>query len=344
MNLSDIKKRQIAYNQIERVKRRTSKNATIADFYEDLAEEEKKIGLYGEISARPLFERSYRVRCCGFHWEADHYPLQGVKDLVRTYRCKDRFCDNCQNWLSIQRYKNFAPLLEELQMEHDIYHMVFTVPNVLGEELLPTIDRMYREFAYINRLFKGDAKIRGLDFLKYDYYGAIRSLEITKNRIENTFHPHFHCLVILKKDCKLDRGRKIVNRFSFNNPDVVKLHRKKKDYGEPERYFSPFEILMQKIWRMRYEGIKLTLQNINACKEGFSVIVEKATSKRFKEIFKYVTKGIFKEGDSAAHGIGYDFLALYYALKNRRLIQGYGALRCLNFEEVETSKIRFTRK
>ncbi len=66
----------------------------------------------------------------------------------------------------------------------------------------------------------------------------------------------------------------------------------------PERYFSDFEILLQKVWRLRYEGIKLTQKNIEGIKEGCSVICDNAAGK-YKEVFKYATKEIFKESEGA---------------------------------------------
>lgn len=332
MNLAEIKKLNINM-QLEKMGRRTRKNEFIAECYEQLSEdiEENRIGW--NFKPDTLLNIADRARKCCRYWDIDHFPFQGVKDLLRTNACKNRFCDRCQNAISVQRERKFAPFLDELKKDYDIYHAVFTVPNVYADELFPCIERMYKQFAYINRLFSGDAKVKGLSFTKYGYEGAIRALEITKNRIENTFHPHFHCLFVLRKGVNLDRGRKEVNRFSFNNPDIKKSHHKI-EYGTPERYFSPFEILLQKVWRLRYDGVKLTKKSIESLKEGYSVIFESANGK-YKEVFKYATKGIFKEGEENALGGYHDFLPLFHALHGRRLIQGYKKLRSFNFEELD---------
>ncbi len=333
MNLVEIKEKLTVRNQLDKVSRRTRKNETVADFYEQLAEdiEERQIGWC--FNPETLLNIADRLRKCCRYWDIDHYLFQGVKDLLRTNCCRNRFCDNCQNVLAIQRERKFAPILDDLSKKYDIYHIVFTVPNVYGEELKPCVDRIYKQFAYMNRLFSGDAKIKGINFLKYGYVGAVRAIEITKNRIENTFHPHLHCLFVLKKDLNLDKGRKHVNSYSFNNPDIKKSHHKKV-YGEPERYFSDFEILLQKIWRLRCDGIKLTQKNIDSIKEGYSVICDNAAG-HYKEIFKYATKGIFKEGEENALGGYHDFLPLFHSLYGRRLIQGYKFLNGFNFEDLE---------
>ncbi len=333
MDLSYIKEKISTRTQLDKVTRRTRKNETIAEYYEQLAEDiyENRIGW--SFSPDTLATVADRMRKCCRYWDVDHYRFQGVKDLIRTNACKNRFCENCQNAASLQRERKFAPVLDDLSKVYDVYHIVFTVPNVYGEELKPCVDNMYKQFAYVNRLFSGDAKIKGISFYKYGYIGAIRALEITKNKIEGTFHPHFHCLFILRKGLKLDKGRRHINRFSFNNPDIKKSHHKKK-YEEPERYFSDFEILLQKIWRLRCEGTKLTQTNISKLKEGYSVICNNAAGK-YKEVFKYATKGIFKEGDENALGGYRDFLPLLQTLHSRRLIQGYKILNGFDFESLD---------
>lgn len=218
-------------------------------------------------------------------------------------------------------------MLDFFAPRYDIYHMVFTVPNVYPEELAPCIDRMYKQIGYIFRLFRGNAKIRGYDFTKYRYLGAVRALEITKGKDGETFHPHFHCLFILRKEVKFVGAN--VNSYSFNNPDVKKSHHKKKK-NKPERYFTDFEILIQKIWRLRYDGIRVNAKSIAELKEGYSVICDKRKKGDYKEVFKYALKGIFKKGNITG---GYnDFVPLALALKNRRVIQGYGILKDFDFE------------
>ncbi len=332
MYLSEIKEKLNVNSQFEKVTRRTKRNELIAEYHEQLAEdiEENRIG--GYFSSETLRNVADRVRKCCRYWDLDHFPFQGVKDLIRTNCCKNRFCDNCQNKISLERERKFAPVLDDLAKSYDIYHIVFTVPNVYGDELLPCVDRMYKSFAYLNRYFSGLKTVNGINFYKYGYVGAVRALEITKNRVEGTFHPHFHCLFILRKGLKLDKGRKHVNRFSFNNPDIKKPHHKM-EYGMPERYFSDFEILLQKIWRLLFDGVRVKQKNILALKEGYSVICDNAAGK-YKEVFKYATKGIFKEGDENALGGYHDFLPLFYALHGRRLIQGYKILNGFDFEDL----------
>ena len=321
MNLQDIKAKLNAKDKFGKVSRRIKKNETIGEYY---------MQLYDETEDETLPRRADRVKNCCKLWDVDYYRFQGVKDIKRTNLCNDRFCDNCGNTQAIQRENKYAPFLDALTRLYDIYHIVFTWPNVTAEELLPSVDNAYKQFAYIIRLFFGHNKIKGVSFEGYGFLGAVRALEITKNKYDGTFHPHFHCLFILKKGLRLDQRRKHVNSFSFNNPDIKKSH-KRREYGQPERYFSDFEILLQKVWYLRVNNIKVTRDSITNLKEGYSVICDNAEGK-YHEVFKYATKGILKEGDeSALHGYN-DFVPLFYTLYRRKLIQGYGLLNKYKFD------------
>ena len=320
MNLQEIKDKLNARGKFERVTRRLRKNDRVAEWYEML---------YEDRGDDTLPRIAQNVRDCSKLWDIDYYRLQGVKDILRTNLCKNRFCDNCQNAMSIQRERKYAPFLDALGRLYDIYHIVFTIPNPEPEELSSAVDNMYKQIGYIVRLFTGNAKIKGYDFEKYGFLGAVRALEITKGSDGRTFHPHFHCLFVLRKGLKLDINRKIVNSYSFNNPDIKKSH-KRKEYGKPERYFSEFDVLLQKVWRLRVDGIKVNRKSIDELKEGYSVICENCEGK-YKEVFKYATKGVFKENLDLSNGY-VDFVALVDTLYRRKLIQGYGLLNKYKFE------------
>lgn len=329
MNLAEIKKHSSVNTTFDKITRRTKKNETIAEYYAQLYEDTAN-GLGLERDA--LLTRADRIATCCKLWDIDYYKFQGVKDILRTNRCEDRFCDCCGSAEAKQREEKYTPILNALSEKHSVYHVVFTVPNPEREQVQSTVSKMYKQFSYIIRLFTGNAKIKGIDFLQYGFIGAIRALEITKSKAYGNFHPHFHCMFIFAKNAGIRKNAKHVNAYSFNNPDIKRSHRKKEDYGTPERYFSDFEILLQKIWRLRMDGEKVTLKNIEALPLGYSVIADNACG-RYHEVFKYATKGIFKDGEEGCINNYYDFVAMFYTLYRRHVIQGYGALRAFNFEE-----------
>lgn len=332
MNLEELKAHYDAKEKIKSAYRRTGKNEVLADYYKQLADETGEESYNGNAS---------RISLCARFWCIDFYQKQKVKDVAQISLCHDRFCDNCQNAQAIARERQFEPVLDWFAPRYDIFHVVFTVPNVYPEELEPTLNKMYENIGYMFRLFRGNARIKGYDFSAYKYLGAVRSLEITKGRDGETFHPHFHCLLLLRKGTNF-KGKNI-NSYSFDNADVKRKHRKKTE--QAERSFSDFEILLQKIWRLRCEGVRVNKKNILELKEGYSVVINRAKAEDYKEVFKYATKGIFSGKSSRGYN---DFVPLALALKSRRITQGYGVFRSIDFEmytgqenEDETEKLMY---
>lgn len=294
----------------EDMRAHVTRNYQIADFYRDEF----------EATCEELYDNKCRaVDNCAKWWDIEHYAAQNVKDIKRVNLCRDKFCFNCQSMLAAKRFSKFVPVLEENARKYKILHVVFTVPNCEPDELKPLLDRMYRKFPFVLRYFKGQAKVRGVDFVKYGYAGAVRGLEITVNQKQKNFHPHFHCMLLLRRGVDL-RG-KHTNAYSFDHFDPTKKHK-----------FSDFEILLQKIWYLLLNDCKVTADNLERLKIGYDVQASDPQG-NYHEVFKYACKGAFKEGkdgEGAAIHKDYYFWALYEALKNRRMIQGYGVLHNIN--------------
>ena len=315
MNYKELNENFNCIDKVEKVKQRTKKNYVFSEWYDDL---------YEETAEEKFLSRSNSIRSCCQLWDIDYYQFQGVKDVQRTNLCKNKFCENCGNASAKKREEKFTPLLDYVRKFYDVYHVVFTVPNCKRDVLNATLDRMYYEFSYIIRLFRGNAKIKGYDFTKYGFWGAVRALEITKNVEENTFHPHFHCLFVFNKGLKLDKTNKtFLNQYSFSNADIEKARD-----GKPY-VFSEFEILLQKIWRLRFDNVRVNKDSIEKLGTGYSVVVSNSLG-RYHQVFKYATKGVFA-GNKSLSGY-FDFVALDKSLDKRKIIQGYGNLNRFKFD------------
>lgn len=182
------------------------RNEDIAVFYDHLFNES------GDFSH---FYRAKSIRVCGRFWDTDYYRLQQVKDIKRVNLCRDKFCFNCQSMLAIKRQAKYMPILDSLYSNYTFCHMVVTIPNVTGEELLPSVEKMYKKFKHLTRLLSGDKKVHNLDFLQYGYAGGLRALEVSFNRDRGDYHPHFHVILLLRKN--LDFGSaKYRNCFSYD--------------------------------------------------------------------------------------------------------------------------------
>lgn len=304
----DISERVIDEEYFKDLKQHTIKNYQIAEFYDNL---------YNESGDYTFYNKSHAIDVCCKWWDVDYFRLQNVKDVKRVNLCRDKFCFNCQSMLAIKRQSKFSPILDHFRKDYMVVHMVVTVPNCEPEYLLPLLDKMYKKFPYMMKYFKGQKKVSGINFTKYGYGACVRGLEVTYNTDTGTFHPHFHCMVLFRKD--LDLTPKYINSFSYDN-------------GQLLRKFSDLEILLQKVWFILMNDCTVTEKSINQLREGYSVTCQDSQG-YYHECFKYACKGAFDESKGAFLYKEPTFRVLYQALKNRRMIQGYGLLH--NFNDLD---------
>jgi plasmid rolling circle replication initiator protein Rep len=269
-----------------------------------------------------LFER---VQNCHRSWFGDHYRKSGVFNVKRVFHCHNRWCWLCTHLEQAKRLFNFTTKFESLSEDYDLYHVVFTVPNVYGDELKVCMDRMHKSFKQIVRYFQGFKNVSGIDFTQYGFAGAVRSFEIVIHPFD--YHPHIHALFLLKKDIRLVKSE--VNKYSFSN-------------GRMDRMFSDLEVLLQKIFFLAYNGQRVNLENISAVPLGYSCIVDLVEGDAWHEVFKYATK-MSKTGASVC--TYKQFCLLDDILCRRKMIQGYGILECVdgNVEADPTAEILFEK-
>ena len=298
-------------------------NVYQSEYYERMADE------YKDDS---YIKKAERTLSCSKVWDLNYYVRHGIKQIKSITRCQDSFCYVCQSLKAQRRFQLYSPILKELERDHDIFHIVFTVPNVSGERLNWTLDKMYDRFGRLVAYLKGDKQVKGLDFYQYGYVGAVRSLEITtgKRKSGNDFHSHFHTMFVLSKNPP-NMEKVFENSFSGGKYDYVTQKVKK-------TYFSRFEWLLQRIWCLLMLDIRVTKQNIiniyeltdRKYKDGFDVKADNAQG-AYHEIFKYAIKGTYKKEKIFTYQ---DFCFLENALKGRRVYETYGCLRQYNFNDV----------
>lgn len=123
-----------------------------------------------------VLEQSYwnSYHCCGV-------LRQSGKSVVGKY-CNNRWCLTCNRIRTAKLINGYAESLRELP---DKRFVTLTIPNVSGESLKKTIEKMVESLVLIQKSFrKRKVKIVG-----------IRKLECTYNPARNDFHPHFHLIV-----------------------------------------------------------------------------------------------------------------------------------------------------
>ncbi len=295
MNLQDFKEIHIEKEHLINVINNKEYNSTIVKYYKRLNKEYPNLNFSSQIDS---------LSNCNSWWMLDYYRQQKVKDFKKTNLCKDKFCSNCKKVKQASRLAKFMPLIEDMKKEKYLYHLVLTVPNCEGTNLKDTIDTIYRSFKRLNRYLNLDLKIKGLDFSKFSYSGAIRSLEVTFKR--KVYHPHLHCIIALDKP--LDNNRYISNTYSKS---------KKNGY----RKFTEFEILIQKIWYLANNGQKVTKKAIESLDLGYSCTIDPIDESSAYEVFKYMTKTNDENNNILTYT---NFKDLYFGLYRVRQIQGYG--------------------
>lgn len=310
----DIKQIEIDKKKVRKSPRKLQRNTELSQYLEQYAE---------ETGSQTLLNRALSVKDCYKYWDIDHYVVQRIKDVKRIQLCKDKFCNNCQNVLALRRLSKYKPYLDDLQKSYDVYHVIFTVKNCPAHDLNATLDTMYAKFPYLIQYLDGKRRSSDLNFTRFGYAGAVRSLEITTKFDDHgavEYHPHFHCLFLFRKD--LNNERIYINDFSFS-------------HGKKKRSFSENEILLQKSWYLLYHSKRLNKKNIDSLKQGFSVLADDAKG-NYHEVFKYALKGTFKDN---APLFTYDvFKTIYKALYRRKIIQGYGLLNKFKFEDDVTEE------
>lgn len=270
-------------------------NNYYADFY---------MQRYTDTNVKKYADISERVRNCHKSWFGDKYKESGYFNVKRVFHCHNRWCWLCNHLKQAQRLMEYHVKFEELLKIYDLYHVVFTIKNVTGKELKSKLEKMQYSFKKIVRYFQCFAKIKCIDFEQYGFVGAIRSFEIVINPTD--YHPHIHCLFMLKKGLYLPQTN--INKFGFS-------------YGGLVRKFSDLEILLQKIFYLLMNGKKVVQENIDTVKLGYSVIMDHVEGDSWHEVFKYATK-MSKYGASVCT---YDqFVLLDDILHKFKMLQCYG--------------------
>ena len=150
-----------------------------------LAESYKRLEYWGKYES---------VKDCGSFLEFVH-AVDGNRvkvdgKLNRANFCKDRLCPMC-NWR--RSYKIFSQVSQIMNVIGNKYQFLFltlTVPNCEGFELKEKIDlllKAWRKLTYHKKY-------------KEVVQGSFRALEITRNKENGSFHPHFHVVLAVPLD------------------------------------------------------------------------------------------------------------------------------------------------
>ena len=331
INLDEINNAILPGTFLERVEKNVITNVTISQYYEKYAWEEahttKQLAFF--------CDRAERVKNCNKFWTVDRYELNKIKNLKKTYLCRDKFCANCKK---VKQAIRSAKYIEKLyEYDSSLYFLTLTIPNVGDENLAFSVKNINAAFSKMINLLNGKVKIKDVDFKKFGYQGAVRSLEITYRKKEERikrFHPHLHVAIVLKN--YVPPKAYIQNKFSLGKENV--------------RLFTQDEILLQKVWFLLVNNLKVTKENLKNYESkkvdkssiekttrkknpGYSCTLDKFRPGQYAEVFKYMIKDKDQEGTIMDYQT---FKVLMKSLNNVRQLQGYGCLyNCKEINDTE---------
>lgn len=173
------------------MKNDTKKNNKKQEFLEKYSEKKVKIKLFLEFVKKYKSEAmNLRISDCasliGFlKTENNQARLSGGNF------CNSRFCPFCDMRKARKDGYILLFLLNYLNKieKKELIFLTLTAPNVVKELLTKEIEDFNKSFKRLSetKSFKNICK------------GYIRKLEVTYNSKENTFHPHFHCVLAVNK-------------------------------------------------------------------------------------------------------------------------------------------------
>lgn len=137
-----------------------------------------------------MFSKSHRVANCGTFLEFAHELLTDGSfspsgKLYNANFCRDRLCPMCSWRRSLKIFSQVSRIMDVLQVQYRFLFLTLTVPNCTGSDL-PSV---------ISFLFQSWHRFSMLRPFRRLVSGYIRTLEVTRNSFNGSFHPHFHVVL-----------------------------------------------------------------------------------------------------------------------------------------------------
>jgi len=264
------------------------------------------------------FSPSERMASCMNYWDSDIYNESKVINITRVSRCKCKFCVNCKNYEVAKNLAKVSPIVMELSKKYIPFLLTLTIPNVSKELYRETVIKLCKKFQKVIELFSSNINSwYAYKERKFDIVGAIRALETTTNKKDETYHPHIHALIFIDTD----------NLKQFDKTNRGEYNTKTRSYN----MISDADIEIRKIWTRLYNDIDRRQQDFDMNSYMCDIRpIDTGDIKGILEVLKYA----FKTRDITSYDV---FETLYNGTYKRRLKQGYGLLYNLKFEERDDS-------
>lgn len=140
------------------------------------------------LSIREI-ERADKILNCGTY--VGITTIDNIPKIVKADFCRERLCFVCA-WRRQARFMaQMYPVLDILsKKQYQFLFATLTIKNTQYNNLEEAV----------NKIMHGYEKLRHRRKIKKAWAGIVRSVELTYNQKNNTFHPHMHLLIAVTED------------------------------------------------------------------------------------------------------------------------------------------------
>lgn len=152
----------------------------------------KTLRLADVYEAAGMPDYALRARTCST-WLEYFAMSGGERQLHHFNACQLRLCPNCTARKAKQTAFRLSKVLNLVVKEHPGTQYIFltlTVQNCLGNQLSQTIELLLKSFHKLMRNRKVQRAVKGW----------FRALEITRDPVTDTYHPHFHVILAVEPE------------------------------------------------------------------------------------------------------------------------------------------------
>lgn len=309
---------QYTNDTLEKMHDKKQINYVRAAYFEKIQNEYIEVKDLG--TANRFKKKAERMNSCFNYWVWDVYHDNKVMDLQRVIRCKDnKFCPNCRRYNLASCIHNLKiPISDLLSSGYYPYLVTLTVPNVDGSSLRSTIKKMnvsFRKFFQKLSLPIGKGQ-HGFKHRLSDFDACFKVLEVTYNKKNNTYHPHFHCIFFSKEYNPILYKKYIPGPFSNKKSKYI--------------MYSDMDIFLMKSWKICYDGMvfrdNLFLNLSSNWYDLYQCDIREMDEGGIYEVLKYT----FKDSDVCNYDV---FRTLFFSLDGMRIRQGHGLLYNVKCED-----------
>jgi plasmid rolling circle replication initiator protein Rep len=139
-----------------------------------------------------LHKQGFNKKANSIWWCGSELEFNSKNKLISANFCRERLCVMCSWRNSIKNFYQLSKVMDTAQEENPTFQPIFltlTARNCTADELPELISTM----------FKGWYRVTNHRRFKENIKGWFRALEVTYNHKKDTYHPHFHAILVVDK-------------------------------------------------------------------------------------------------------------------------------------------------